>query len=345
MFTLADSPWPRTGGDRGNRSNSPLSGPTAGRLAHQVSLTSAGLQGPAAVIVSSDGSLRVTCGGTLFGVDIGGKVPWGLPLGECHSAPVALEDGRTLLASREFLLVVDSEGRKELVIPCGFHSDDSGPSPNISWENEPILTSPMGEVRILRGGEWHQIGVFGYDVLPPALYPDGTLAISGYYGKGFCRVQPSGKFVFRSGLKEADLLPSINAELVAAVGSLNQDRSCFFDQEGRELGSYPSACVFADYAGAWVALERQGFLSLLTSQGETLWRRELPLVSDWGLCQPVVDAAGRTYATVEGGVAALDPQGKLLFLLQAGAEQAGPPAIVRPGLLAMVVGQRLLFIE
>lgn len=345
MFALADSPWPRTGGDRGNRSNSSLSGPVAGRILHQVPLASAGLDGPPAVVVASDGTLRVTCGGTLFGVEASGVVLWSLPIGERHSAPVALAEGRALLTARDTLLVVDSEGRKELVLHCEFHCDDSGPSPNLSWAGEPIVSSPTGDVCILREGEWHEIGAFGYDVLPPAIYHDGSLAISGYYGDGFCRVQPSGKVVFRTRFKEADLLPCLNREQVAAVGALNVHESCFVDHAGKVLGSYPEACVFADYTSDWVALERASCLSRITSAGKILWRRELPLVTDWGLRQPVVDATGRIYAAVVGGVAALDSEGNSLFVLQDGTDRAGPPAIIQPGQIAMVSGQRLLFVE
>lgn len=342
MFEMADTPWPRTGGDRGNRSNSRLAGPVEGRILQRVELW--GGPGIQSVVVASDGSLRVTCGHNLFALSPEGDCLWSLPLAEAHSAPVALVGGRTLLTVDDAVWVVDGRGKRELTLGWEATCDDSGPSPNLSLCGEPIMTSPEGPVSVLRDWSWHDLGVFGYDVVGPAVYDDGSLAIAGYFGHGFCRVDTDGTILFRSGIRETDLLPCVNRAQTAAVGSLNKSRSWFFDPIGRELGSYPAPCLFAEYPGnQWVAAGSES-LSRLTQEGEVVWRRELPIAGDWGLRQPLVDAEGHIYATLLAGVIGLDPDGKRLFQLQLGAARVGPPTIIAPGRLALLAEDELLLI-
>jgi hypothetical protein len=345
MFAMAESAWPRTGGDRGNRSNSNFPGPTEGRILHRVALANCCPDDTTpAVIVGSDGHLRVTCASSLFAIEANGNPIWELELEPPHSAPVALTEGRTLLTSIDDLCIVDQNGDMELTVRWDSCCDDSGPSPNISWANEPIVTSPMGPVSVLREWSWHELGVFGYDIPPPALYDDDSMAIAGYCGEGFCRVRADSSFVFRGRLREADLLPSVSRAQIAAVGSIKQGRSCFFDPEGAEIGTFAQPCLFAEYPGEqWIAAGGEGIYRL-TREGRPLWERALPVAGDWGLRQPVVDSEGRIYAALLAGLVALDENGQRLFQLQLGTSRAGPPTIIAPGVLAIVVEDELLLI-
>lgn len=342
---MAESAWPRTGGDRGNRSNSKFPGPTEGRILHRVPLAGCCPDDTTpAVVVSSDGDLRVTCNNSLFGVDANGSPVWEVELEPPHSAPVALAEGRTLLTVVDDLCIVDRNGDVELTVRWSSCCDDSGPSPNINHANEPIVTSPMGPVSLLREWSWHDLGVFGYDIPVPALYDDDSMAIAGYCGEGFCRVRADRSFVFRSQLQQADLLPCVSRAQAAAVGSFGQGKSCFFDPDGKEMGTFPRPCLFAEYPGEqWIAASREG-LYRLTRDGRPLWERVLPIHGDWGLRQPVVDSEGRIYAALLAGLIALDPQGQRLFQLQLGTARAGPPTIIAPHLLAIVVEDELLLI-
>ena len=110
--------------------------------------------------------------------------------------------------------------------------DDSGFSPHLTYSGLPILSAIAGAVYLLKKRLWHEIGVYGYDIVTPAVYPDNSLAIAGFAGRGFCRVGLEGEIQWATHLKEADLLPTLNHEHIAAVGSVNEKCSAFFKSGG-----------------------------------------------------------------------------------------------------------------
>src|SRR5438105_9807862 len=116
---LADSLWPRFGGDRANRSTSAAAGPHAAPVFHRtrlpvsavISTANANVSG---VVVAPDSSLRVCHAGVLSAVTLDGALLWHTDLavfsqGDAplwHALPTALQTGQTLVVLPYALLVV-----------------------------------------------------------------------------------------------------------------------------------------------------------------------------------------------------------------------------------------------
>lgn len=371
--------WPRSGGDRGNRGVMPVVGPALRRVAHAISL--AAPPGPAVTMATAggataaDGSLRVVARGRLFAIDPDARVVrWSCDLRELAgegnlapgtyapaeparqgsgvaprmtaSLPTILDGDRTLLTVAGDALVVGAGGdvMDRVEVPM---VDDSGLAPNVDLEGRPILTTILGEVHV-----WHADGLrtastnFGYDLVPVAVYADGTFAIAGYSGTGLCRAASDGRVVWRSDLRDADLVPTVSRAQHAAAGSLNARRSAIFDADGRRIATYAAVATFAEYEvdRGWIA-QGERSLARLTATGEVRWRHDLGATEElrWGRTQPLVDADGTIYVATAGGVAAFDGAGVQRAALSLGG--SARPWPVRAGVLAAVVGDELLLIE
>jgi hypothetical protein len=372
--------WPRSGGDRGNRSVIPVKGPALRGVVHEIALSvpadPPGTTRIAGGATAADGSLRVMLRDVLFAIDPDTRrVRWSCdlralairrssdpddadrsgdkleedeppPRHSQGSLPAILDGDRTLVTAAGTAIIVDARGElcERVAVPM---VDDSGPPPNTNLEGRPILTTMDGEVHV-----WHADGLrsvgrgFGYDVVPVAVYADGTLAVSGYAGTGFCRAGGDGGVIWRSDLGDPDLLPTVNRLQHAAVGSLNEHCSAIFDPEGRRLGTYPAAAVFAEYEAGhgWIALAKDA-LARLTPSGEVQWSH--PLGSRglrWGCYQPIIDAGGTIYIATNDGLAAFDGSGAHRAALSLGG-QPMPLIPVRAGLMAAIVGDTLLLID
>jgi hypothetical protein len=235
MFDLAQTVWPRFGGDRANRSLLSIPGPHTipiwqkillpthdGTPSHMKKTTSG-------VIVMPDETLRVLHAGLLIAVTLDGTILWQVDLSALvsedehwiSSLPTALQNGETLLLLPNELLLVDRFGgvrrqnyqitsdAGEVSAPGSNCPDDSGFSPNLTYNGLLILSAITGEVYIFTKNRWQEIGVYGYDIVTPAVYPDNSLAIAGY-GRGCCRVNLYGESQWTTHLRGADLLPTLN---------------------------------------------------------------------------------------------------------------------------------------
>jgi hypothetical protein len=307
------------------------------------------------VVVAADGSLRVCHAGVLsaWGPDVSPK--WevdlaayrklarpALPFGA--SLPTVLADGSTLIQLRGGVLRVSVDGGGVEAFALDASLDDSGMSPNVTQDGYPLVPSVTGELYILRDGLWATVGDrgYGFDILCPALYADGSLAVAGYYGTGFCRVELDGRIRWQTDLREADRLPTINRAQVAAVGSLNDKVSVFFAPDGSRLGRYPRAAVFTAYGDEWIALSASR-VARVTTLGEELWAREVSvhrLLA--GVMQPVVDVDGYIYIRHDAGVLCCAPDGATVFELALPATLPDPVSIIAPGVLAVIHGDMLL---
>lgn len=330
-------------------------------------------------VVADDGSLRVIHGDCLSAVELDGSVRWtvsvmaleaaivrppepplaaeevgddapGEPLEEAlpdrrrwiRSLPTALVGGRTLLGVGGGAVIVDASGQVEAQVAQAL-MDDSGPSPSVTLRGVPILSTIAEGVFAWEPGGLRRLGSFGYDIVPPAIYPDDSLAIAGYGGSGFCRVGLDGARMWDTELKEADLLPSINGSQHAAVGSRNDRCSVLYSAYGSTLGVHPCAAVFAEYPdGGWIAVSDCA-VARIDSSANKIWWAEIATSLRWGVLGPIVDPHGHIYVQDGESLIALDPQGTARFSLWLG-KSVGPVFPVAPGRFAVIADGVLRFI-
>ena len=308
------------------------------------------------VVVAPDGSLRVVHAGMLSAFSPTMEPLWQIDLAAASgtrkqwlpyfglSLPTVLQNGSTLMIMRNGLLLVPAGGSTVEVFGEDLALDDSGMSPNLTLDGRPLISSILGEVFILSGGRWLPIGErgYGFDILCPAIYDDGSLAIAGYAGSGFCRVALDSTIHWQSNLRDADGLPTVHTSQVAAVGSLNDGLSMFFAPGGSALGHYPHPAVFATYNDGWVALSRHR-VARLTIDGQDLWGNTISIQhSRAGIVQPIVDVDGYIYIRHDNGLLCLDGDGKTLFELSLPTTNPDPLSLIAPGVLAIVADNKLL---
>lgn len=365
MFELAHTVWPRFGGDRANRSLLNVSGPHAMPTWQKIPLSACQAayslrDNYSGVIIMPDESLRVLENGVLSAVTFAGTILWQLDLSaldvgdeEVHdtfSLPTATQAGETLLVRGDAFLIVDNAGncRRERTLSGEGHNkicalDDSGFSPNLTSSGQPILTCCDGGVYAFKDGLHHEIGVFGYDIVTPAIYPDDTLAIAGYASTGFCRVSLDGRIRWKTAFFYADLLPTLNHRHIAAVGSLNDDTSAFYKPDGSQIGEYQHAAKFAVHpSGDWIALSKQR-LARLTLQGDEIWSCALQAGESLSFVeQPLVDKDGYIYVRQKEGFLCIDEHGHKAFEVQLSSLPQGPMSILAPGVVAYTLDGELV---
>ncbi len=324
MFELAQSVWPRFGGDQANRSRVPVPGPHTTPRWHTISLANATEKSKhqqSSVIAMPDESLRVCSMGVLSAVKLDGTILWQLDLSPFVEKDVvitslftALSSGKTLHFLMYTVLTVDARGNAYMysVLP----SYDGFCSPNLTYSGFPLTVSAEGKVSVLKNTVWQPIREdFGLDIATPAVYNDNSLAIAGYFGTGLCRVFLDGQICWTTSLLQADLLPTINHAQIAAVGSRNDHLSAFFTLDGKQIGEYPHAALFAEYVdGGWIALSKQR-LARLTVNGKEIWSIPVNTVRSWsfGAQQPIIDRDGYIFVRQARSFLCCDEQGSKVF--------------------------------
>jgi hypothetical protein len=383
-FLLAATAWPRTGGGPRQAGRVAFQGPSRGRILHAIELPDVSDARGGGVAVDAGGRLIVVAGGMVFRVTLEGDITSRLavppalasiepgadggdagvaddPAGEAgdeedvappvrprlHAAPVALRDGNAVVLAPPEVLVVGADGGLVARLHVGGLADDSGAAPNVTSDGALVLTYLTGEVELVRDGSRRPLGAFGYDVPPPALYPDDALAISGYYGTGLVAVATDGTRRWRSGLEQADRLPAIDAEGFAVAGSANDDRSIVVSPAGEVVGSIGVCADFAEAGGGdWIARSRDG-VARYRRDGSLVWSAADPLAEGtaWGGWAAMVDRDDRVYVLGDDALAARDGRtGRELFRAALGERAFIAPALVAPGLAAVLVGRRLLLV-
>ena len=354
MFELAQTVWPRFGGDRANRSLLSIPGPHEDPTWRRFPLptSQAALppdEEPGGIIVMPDETLRVCHAGMLSAVKLDGTILWQLDLsslmheykGWSSSLPTALQTGETILLMTNTFLMIDTSGsiRRKDELAC---ADDSGFPPNLTYSGLPVASGITGEVYVLKENMWQEIMCRGYDIVTPAIYPDNSLAVAGFAGPGFCRTSIEGEIQWTTHLKLADLLPTLNHEHIAAIGSLNEKCSAFFRANGEQIGEYPYPATFAVYPdGGWVALSKRR-LARLTLEGQELWGREICRGNGLSFVeQPIVDKDGFVYIRQKESFLCCDPQGRTAFEVKLPASSQGPLSIIAPRVMAYVMDNEL----
>jgi hypothetical protein len=262
--------------------------------------------------------------------------------------PIALADGAVVVLASPELLVFDASGHIGGAY-VGSTPDDSMLAPNVTHGGALVLTHMTGTVELFADGQRRELdGVFGYDIVPPAIYPDDAMAIAGYAGTGLICVTTDGTRRWSTDLKDTDHLPAIDVHGFAAVGSLNDQRSIIVAPDGTLVGSIPRTGTFAEAeAGDWFVRTRD-MLARVRRDGSPVWmeRHSASPELRWGAQAPVADAAERVYTLATSSLIARDARkGNAAFHAELGGAPASALALVAPGLAALLVGQRLLLIE
>ena len=191
---------------------------------------------------------------------------------------------------------------------------------------------------------WHTAAPDCYDIVPVAVYDDLSLGVCGYAGAGYCRVRLDGELMWKSGLENADLVPTIHSlGQRAAVGSVNDNGSLIVSCAGDVLGDHDEAAVFAAYPdGGWIALSRHS-VARLSATGTALWRHPIDAQLSWGAVAPLVDRHGAIFVVDGDSLMSFAPSGARALTLKLGAI-SGPLAPVGPGTMAVVVDDELCWI-
>lgn len=356
---LAKSSWPRSGCDKANRSHATIPGAKIGRIACEFELPNPNIEmdeyfcHSSACVITDTMELRVIHRGALFAISLDGNILWSVELRdnkgqpyEDWSSPVALENGACLVAFPDSGCVHIYNDQGECLEQRAFDNmlDRSGYPPNITNDGNLIISSTSGEVFLSNSTQMITLGIFGYDILTPAIYSDDSLAIPGYYGTGFCRVSVSGEIIWRTDFADADLLPTINKQNIVAVGSLNEGKSAFYTEEGKLLGTYDRAAIFAEYSpDAWIALSEQ-YVAKLTLSGSEIWGHSLQ-ESGLGYNQPIVDSLGHVYLIDNGTLLCFSGEGQLVFEIDIYSLDISGLCCVSSGKMACVAQGKLVIIE
>lgn len=353
MYRLDNSACPRTGYDIRNSSNAKVSGPKKGIVKNTFPLYVEKNVRPnkkerkCGIVTQSNGNIIISNNSNLYCLTLDGTIIWRKtllePNGEkiiSHSSPLALADGYIAINTRRSLIIYNSLGDIIEQIPCYLYDlDDSNYSPNITNNGEIVVSCIDGDILMLCDSEMVKIGCYGYDVPPPSVYSDDTLAISGYRYMGFCKTAADGEVLWKSDLKDADLLNCINSSGYCAVGSKNDDKSCVYSSDGTKVAEYKSASLFAEYIdNGWIAAN--GSINRLDKYCNTIWSFNL----DASYLLPTVDANKDIYITTSNGIACLDKDGNILFNLDLGGEP-NAYAIVANGVIAALIDNKIFVIE
>lgn len=348
---LADSPWPRAEGDAGNRRLASCDGPRALRVLHRTVLpeSSAGPSGCAA----GDGLLHLRHGDWLCSFGPGAERRWALRLprepGEERrpaGLPAALHGGACAVAVGARLLVVDARGQA-----IGSFRRTGGPfssagSPNGTPDGRLALVAADGELDLLLRDD--MVAFAGRRAAPvvdepvarastPAVYADGSFAFCD--GGGLKRVDPRGGLRWSGVPARTDRAPVLSTtEVCGAADGVGS--TLFLDGQGRLLAELPlEAELCARPDGGWLALGAAGLLAL--DEGlEPLWRLDLA----GGEHAPACDGSGWSLCWDEDGILHLvDARGTRREKRRFG-RPAAPPAVVAPGLAALVMEDELLLL-
>ena len=356
-MTTREMRWFRTGADRRNSCRMDVEGPGKGEVVQRVTISQPSGEGSTrgAVVVDAEGRLLVLANQTITAVTLRGEVAWAVRVREpsgrdlrSWSPPIAMPDGHCAFTTREHLHVLDGDGHVAQQVDLGFQADDTGYSPNLTHEGELVLTGIMGEVVVVeRGGAvrrvWEQGGC---DIVPPVIYPDGSLGLCGYSSLGYRRVLPSGVALWASGVPDADLLPCLSERGVVAFGETNTGLSHLFDAEGTRLGTLAGEALFADAGqGRFVAVGREQ-VQLVDAGGAVLWRHDLPPDERKAWYRlPAIDGTATAFVADRGHVEALELEtGRTRWSLALPGLTSGV-TLLGDGLGAVVQGGDLLLVR
>jgi hypothetical protein len=353
-YQLACSLWPRTGADRRHSRRVDVIGPRAGRVVHRVELAvPPSRQTLGGIGVAGDGSLRVATAGLLWHLGADGAERWRASISgaspdeaEAHSAPAVLADGSAVVSSGRRIVVIAASGDVSARIALDLALDDSGSAPNVTADGALLLSCPTGTVLTLDGaGAVQELGAFGYDVTIPAIADDGSLVIAGYARAGLVRVARDGRVTWRSGFKDADMVPTVRPSNAIACGSRNDRQVRFYAPDGTLAGSYPAAAAVGEASGDEWFLVASDHVARVDAAGQAVWTRQVGETGvSWGALGPAIDREDACVVPTQAGLACLDRQGNVIFELPLD-QPISDLAIVAEGTAAALARGTLLIVQ
>ncbi len=356
---LANTICPRKGIDTKNSSHISIPGPKKGETIHRIDLPYTSkeyLSNVGGTVVYNNGDLAIAHGGYLYRVSKEGKIQWVTELVEYnkgdihyHSTPVLLENEYILVTLGDTILFFDKNGslkyslQKEML-------DDSGYSPNVSLKGEIIITTQDNELSIIRKGEIFNLGVFGYDLMPPPIYKDGSIGVAGYLGTGFARVDLNGKIIWKSELIDADGLVVLNTNDFAALHCLNKNISVIFDPNGNQVVTIPKTCTFSvSSSREWIAHSEDSIIKF-DGEGKVIWEyqdrtlRGYIYRPPWSI-QTLVDGEEFIYSISSNGIISLNTTGEAEFKIDSLQEEPVDFSIIDKNMGVILTNSSILYIR
>jgi hypothetical protein len=276
-------------------------------------------------------------------VGLDGAIHWSVPL-EVVRDPVALTEDHTLLVFSKKVVVFDKDGGVFAEVPGRV----AGPvfrvfqvcrSVNLTLDGNPILHQHPEEEVLIFDGTGYRVLDWSVDSYVPAVYDDGTLAITGIAGRGFARMTIEGDTVWQSDFA-GDQIPTVATTGCVAVAVAHyweehvQPRSTIFSPDGEVLGTYDESAGFAQLDDDWVALSHTS-VARVTSDGQVRWRHPHPEPwhGSWNVESALVDLEGFVYVPDRRRITCYDPDGALVFDLPLEFGYPACPVPLAPGLM------------
>ncbi len=181
----------------------------------------------------------------------------------------------------------------------------------------------------------------GYDLVCPAVLPDGELLLSCYDTEhGLCLLSPKGDLLWSSSLEDADLVPTYSHGGLCIAGSANQGRSIALSKNGELQWRLEQAARFASHPNGTLVAASSDRLTALDSLGATLWTYPLPNdeVCPIGhfVCEDLV-----VVCCTRQSCFAVAPPGELLWELHFGQVTSAPMPL-SSGAIAFVADRQLV---
>ena len=317
-------------------------GPTRGRILLQVPIPING-----SVVTASDGTFRIAGDrrdGVVLALSTNGKTMWMTTVDQRCSAPMALLNGVTVVTGFHSVNWIGAGGEVERITPVAVNVDDSGGSPNVTADGTLVLGACNGEVVVMKGDCCWQVGVYGYDVLPPAVYRNRTLGVGGYAGTGPSRVTLRGETLWSwPELYDVDGIVSLNQSETMAVSAANRDCTYFLDSNGALLSRVKGTFACGAHRRGWTAFGKNT-LCLLSEDGQLLWQQPLDGCPEQGR-QAASDSVGNIYASSQHGMAAFNEWGVLLFETRLAGPQPDSISLIGQGRAAFVCHQTFYVLD
>ncbi len=293
---LADSSWPKMGGDLANTRRWRGRLPDDFRIAEIAILPSdtvpqlrgigSGALGPQGLVISHAGFL--TC---IREREIVWQTNVSAALEVRHgnySPPTILEDGSIVVTGSMRGVLLSSHGEILESVQVKVSTDDSGVAPTPLSPGY-VITCIMGDVHIVESGQSRCLGNFGYDIVPPAVFSNGDLLISGYGEAGLVRIGQDGRRSWSVTKISPDYVPTINGHSECAVGCKNQKTSFVVASDGTLLFRIPESRIFGvDSQERWVSAS-DSVLSVHSRDAQEIWSVDIKAKFGWGGCGFVVD--------------------------------------------------------
>src|SRR5262245_29737754 len=180
MFQLANSLWPRKGGDAGNRSRFGVRGPRRSQIVRAIPLPAASSPGITDAVVLPDGAIHIVHRNHLLSVAADGTIRWSTRFDDGPAPPVALDKGQTLVLSSGSVRVFDARGTLLTQVQGSeagkrFSCFQTCYAPAVSPDGRVFLPQEgMYPILLLEGAALNEYPVVSQDdPEPPAFYADG----------------------------------------------------------------------------------------------------------------------------------------------------------------------------